>query len=62
MLTGLAVALDGDAGPRATAGNGAVTAAAALRPADDAGEYEDDLDLVVADGWHLNGPEPLQKT
>ena len=61
MLTGLAVALDGGAGPRATAGNGAVTASAALRPADDAGEYEVDLDLVIAAGWHLNGPEPLQE-
>ena len=61
MLIGLAVALEGDAGPRATAGNGAVVAAAALRPADDAGEYEVDLDLVIADGWHLNGPEPLQE-
>ena len=61
MLTGLAVALDGDAGPRATAGNGAVLAAAALRPADDAGEYEVDVDLVIKEGWHLNGPEPLQE-
>ncbi len=61
MLTGLAVALDGDAGPRATAGNGAVLAAAALRPADDAGEYEVDVDLVMKEGWHLNGPEPLQE-
>ncbi len=61
MLTGLAVALEGDAGPRAAAGKGAVVVAAALRPADDAGEYEVDLDLVVADGWHLNGPEPLQE-
>ena len=61
MLTGLAVALDGDAGPRATAGNGAVVAAAALRPASDAGEHEVDVDLVIADGWHLNGPEPLQE-
>ena len=60
MLTGLAVALDGDAGPRATAGNGAVIAAATLRPADDASEHEVDVDLVIADGWHLNGPEPLQ--
>ncbi len=61
MLTGLAVALDGDAGPRATAGNGAVTAAATLRPAEQAGEYEVDLDLVIKEGWHLNGPEPLQE-
>ena len=61
MLTGLAVALDGDAGPRATAGNGAVVAAASLRPADEAGEYEVELDLLIADGWHLNGPEPLQE-
>jgi len=61
MLTGLAVALEGDAGPRATAGNGAViAAAAALRPGDDAGEYEVDVDLVIKEGWHLNGPEPLQ--
>ena len=61
MLTGLAVALEGDAGPRATAGNGAVVAAAALRPADDAGQYEVDVDLVIQEGWHLNGPEPLQE-
>ena len=61
MLTGLAVALDGDAGPRATAGNGAVVAAATLRPADDAGRYEVDVDLVIKEGWHLNGPEPLQE-
>ncbi len=61
MLTGLAVALDGDAGPRGTAGNGAVTAAARLRPGPASGEYEVDLDLVIKDGWHLNGPEPLQK-
>ena len=61
MLTGLAVALDGEAGPRGTAGSGAVAAAASLRPAADAGEYEVDLDLVIADGWHLNGPEPLQE-
>ncbi|MYB19717.1 MAG: thioredoxin domain-containing protein, partial [Holophagales bacterium] len=62
MLTGLAVALEGDAGPRATAGNGAViAAAAALRPGDDAGEYEVDVDLVIREGWHLNGPEPLQE-
>ncbi len=61
MLTGLAVALDGDAGPRATAGNGAVTAAAVLRPGTASGEYEVDLDLAIADGWHLNGPEPLQE-
>ena len=61
MLTGLAVALDGDAGPRAAAGNGAVTAAAVLRPGTGSGEYEVDLDLVIADGWHLNGPEPLQE-
>lgn len=61
MLTGLAVALEGDAGPRATAGNGAVVAAATLSPAKDAGEYDVDLDLLIADGWHLNGPEPLQE-
>ena len=61
MLTGLAVALEGDAGPRATAGNGAVVAAATLRPADDAGEYDVDVDLVIEEGWHLNGPEPLQE-
>ena len=61
MLTGLAVALEGDAGPRATAGNGAVTAAATLRPSRDPGEYDVDLDLVIRDGWHLNGPEPLQE-
>jgi len=61
MLTGLAVALEGDAGPRATAGNGAVVAAATLRPTTDAGEHDVDLDLVIADGWHLNGPEPLQE-
>ena len=63
MLTGLAVALEGDAGPRATGGNGAVVAAAALRPAGAAGEdgYEVDLDLLIADGWHVNGPEPLQE-
>ena len=61
MLTGLAVALDGDAGPRATAGNGAVAAAATLRPAEQPGEYEVDLDLVIKEGWHLNGPEPLQE-
>ena len=61
MLTGLAVALDGDAGPRATAGNGAVDVAATLRPADDAGRYEVDVDLVIQEGWHLNGPEPLQE-
>ena len=62
MLTGLAVALEGDAGPRATAGNGTVVAAAAaLRPGDDAGEYEVDVDLVIKEGWHLNGPEPLQE-
>ena len=61
MLTGFAVALDGDAGPRATAGNGAVTAAATLRPAEQPGEYEVDLDLVIKEGWHLNGPEPLQE-
>ncbi|MDE2976457.1 MAG: thioredoxin domain-containing protein [Acidobacteriota bacterium] len=61
MLTGLAVALEGDAGPRATAGNGAVIAAATLRPADDAGGYEVDVDLVIKEGWHLNGPEPLQE-
>ena len=61
MLTGLAVALDGEAGPRGTAGSGAVAAAASLRPAADAGEYEVDLDLVISDGWHLNGPVPLQE-
>ena len=63
MLTGLAVALEGDAGPRATVGNGAIVAAAALRPAGTAreGEYEVDLDLAIADGWHVNGPEPLQQ-
>ena len=61
MLTGLAVALDGDAGPRGTAGRGAVTAAAALKPTANAGEYEINLDLVIADGWHLNGPKPLQE-
>ena len=61
MLTGLAVALDGDAGPRATAGNGAVLAAASLSAANDAGEHEVSLDLVIRDGWHLNGPEPLQE-
>lgn len=61
MLTGLAVALEGDAGPRATAGNGAVVAAATLRPADRAGGYEVDVDLVIEEGWHLNGPEPLQE-
>ncbi len=61
MLTGLAVALDGDAGPRATAGNGAVVAAATLSPAQDAGEYEVHLDLVIREGWHVNGPEPLQE-
>ncbi|MCY3929601.1 MAG: DUF255 domain-containing protein [Acidobacteria bacterium] len=61
MLTGLAVALDGDAGPRATAGNGAVVAAATLRTTDHAREYHVDLHLVIADGWHLNGPEPLQE-
>lgn len=61
MLTGLAVALEGDAGPRATASNGAVVVAAALRPADHAGEYEVDVDLVIKEGWHLNGPEPLQE-
>ncbi|MXW02519.1 MAG: thioredoxin domain-containing protein [Holophagales bacterium] len=61
MLTGLGVALDGDAGPRATAGNGAVVVAAGLRSADDAGEYEVDVDLVIKEGWHLNGPEPLQE-
>ncbi len=61
MLTGLAVALDGDAGPRGAAGNGAVTAAVALRPSATAGEYDIDLELVIADGWHLNGPEPLQE-
>jgi len=61
MLTGLAVALEGDAGPRATAGNGAVVTAATLRTTDHAGEYQVDLDLVIADGWHLNGPEPLQE-
>ena len=60
MLTGLAVALEGDAGPRAAAGNGAVVAAAAMRPTAEAGEYEVDVDLAIADGWHLNGPEPLQ--
>jgi hypothetical protein len=61
MLTGLAVALEGDAGPRATAGNGAVTAAATIRPSPDPGEYDVDLDLLITDGWHLNGPEPLQE-
>ena len=61
MLTGLAVALEGDAGPRATAGNGAVIAAATLRPAADAGGYVVDVDLVIKEGWHLNGPEPLQE-
>jgi uncharacterized protein YyaL (SSP411 family) len=61
MLTGLAVALDGDAGPRATAGNGAVLAAASLSAAKDAGEYEVHLDLVIREGWHLNGPKPLQE-
>ena len=61
MLTGLAVALDGDAGPRATAGNGAVVAAASLRPTEVAGEYDVDLDLQIADGWHVNGPEPFQE-
>ena len=61
MLTGLAVALDGDPGPRATAGNGAVVAAATLRPADDVGEYDVDVDLMIQEGWHLNGPEPLQE-
>ena len=60
MLTGLAVALHGDAGPRATAGNGAVVAVATLRPAGP-GEHEVDVDLVIADGWHVNGPEPLQE-
>ena len=58
MLTGLAVALDGDAGPRGTAGRGAVTVAASLRPGPASGEYEVDLDLVIGNGWHLNGPEP----
>ena len=61
MLAALAVALDGDAGPRATGGNGAVLAAARLRPGPAPGEYEVDLDLVIKDGWHLNGPEPLQE-
>ncbi len=61
MLTGLAVALDGDAGPRATAGNGAVVVAAGLRPTAEAAEYEVDVDLVIEKGWHLNGPEPLQE-
>ena len=61
MLTGLAVALDGDAGPRATAGNGAVLAAATLSPANDIGEHEVNLDLVIKEGWHLNGPKPLQE-
>ena len=61
MLTGLAVALEGDAGPRATVGNGAVLATARLRPGPASGEYEVDLDLVIKDGWHLNGPEPLQE-
>ena len=63
MLTGLGVALEGDAGPRATGGNGAIVAAAALRHAGTAreGGYEVDLDLLIADGWHVNGPEPLQQ-
>ncbi|MDE2690691.1 MAG: thioredoxin domain-containing protein [Acidobacteriota bacterium] len=61
MLTGLAVALEGDAGARATAGNGAVVAAATLSPASDTGEYEVNLDLVIREGWHLNGPKPLQE-
>ena len=61
MLTALAVALDGDAGPRDTAGNGAVLATATLRPGPASGEYEVDLDLVIKDGWRLNGPEPLQE-
>ncbi len=62
MLTGLATALEGDAGPRAHAGNGAVAASAALRPVDGRTDaYEVDLDLVIRDGWHLNGPEPLQE-
>ncbi len=65
MLTGLAVALGGDAGPRKTAGSGAVTAR--LRPGAASGGrvasggHEVDLDLVIRDGWHVNGPEPLQE-
>ena len=61
MLTALALALEGDAGPRATGGNGAVLATATLRPGPASGEYEVDLDLLIKDGWHLNGPEPLQE-
>lgn len=61
MLTGLAAALDGDAGPRGTAGRGTVNAAARLRPHAASGEYEVDLDLVIRDGWRLNGPEPLRE-
>ncbi len=67
MLTGLAVALGGDAGPRKTAGSGTVTATARLRPGAASGGrvasggHEVDLDLVIRDGWHVNGPEPLQE-
>ena len=61
MLTGLAVALDGDAGPRGFAGHGAVAAAASLRPDSAKAEYEVDLDLVIADGWHVNASKPLQE-
>ena len=61
MLTGLAVALDGDAGPRGFAGNGAVATAASLRTDSAKAEYEVDLDLVIADGWHVNASKPLQE-
>ncbi len=60
MLTGLAVALDGDAGPRATAAAGAVAIAATLRHGADAGAVDVDIDLTIKEGWHLNGPEPLR--
>ena len=61
MLTGLAVALDGDAGPHGFAGNGTVAAAASLRTDSAKAEYEVDLDLVIADGWHVNASKPLQE-
>ncbi len=64
MLTGLASAVDGDAGPRGRTGVGAVTVTGRLQPPErasspgDLGKREVVLDLAIDDHWHVTGCRP----
>jgi hypothetical protein len=60
LLIGLSEALGGAAGPLQHAGAGAVRVAASVGDGSAPKEVEVVVELEIADGWHLNAPEPLQ--